>query len=138
MEKEKYLKLLENKYEEWRLNSLMRGLDECDLNKYEFAGDEIFGFITQDSIFTIVTSQIMLEVLDVLINKTHYEYIKNADSYAKYLMMLNMPFLKDKITWGKSIKGAWLDDDTKIHKILGTNIEFLTTFIKTLLKWVNE
>lgn len=135
--KEPHITLLENKYEEWKLHSLMGGYDECDLNKYEFVGDEIFNFVTYDNFYTIKLTMHMLEVLDVLIKKYNYSYLKEEDQYSNYLLMINMPFLINKIEWGTSIKGAWLDE-SKLYEILQVEIQDIVPFIKTLLEWVKE
>ena len=52
----------------------------------------------------------MLEVIDVIINQTQFEYIKDEAKYLNYLTMVNMPFLSNKIEWGTSIRGAWFDE----------------------------
>ena len=39
--------------------------------------------------------------------RTTFEYIES--NHFNYLLMVNMPFFKDKLEWGGSIRGAWWD-----------------------------
>jgi len=114
------------------------------ITKIEYLGETVFDFITYDSEMTLSMSHNMLEVLNCILNSKTFEYIKDKTNYINYLNMVNTPFLIDKLEWGTSIRGAWLDD-TEQHTIPllgkegGVPIEQyeLSVFIKDILEWVN-
>jgi len=110
-------------------------------NKLEFIGNTIFDFTTYDSDADERFAKKMIEVLDVILNKNTFKYQEESDEkYDNYLLMVNMPFLKDKLSWGTSIRGAWLEDyGDKTFKIdcdrLIITSKELKEFIKQLIEW---
>ena len=71
-----------------------------------------------------------------------FEYIEKEEQYTNYLIMINMPFLQDKLEWGSSVRGAWFDDAKSYHidplGKLKVNEGDLSIFIKILLDWIYE
>lgn len=123
-----YKKLLENDYLEVK--------EELGLkDKYEFLGNQIFDFLTDDGECDSIFAKEMCEVLKVLLNKTTFDYFKKAEgNYKKYLTMINTPFLINKINYGGSVRGAWLI--TESCNINGYVIDNLGEYVKDLLEWV--
>lgn len=110
-------------------------------SKMEFLGATIFDFTTYDGEIDILFAEKMVEVLECILNKTTFEYQSDKDKYINYLTMVNMPFLTDKLKWGGSIRGAWLDDYNQ-YKIDCDRLIIekgeLTDFIKQLIEWVRS
>lgn len=125
-----YNKILEDKYQEAK--SYIEDLE----NKDQFLGSFIFDFTTYDDEKDEYFALQMIDVINAIINNTTFKYIQNEDYYLNYLTMVNMPFLKNKLDWGGSIRGAWLDD-YKEYDIAGIKIEKeeLTNFLTQLIEW---
>jgi len=110
-------------------------------NKLEFIGSTIFDFTTYDNRVDEIFASKMITVLDVILNRATFEYQQeNNDNYYNYLLMVNMPFLQDKLEWGPSIRGAWIDDCTdKTFEIdcgrLIVKSKELKEFVKQLIEW---
>jgi hypothetical protein len=68
-------------------------------NKLEFLGEHIFDFTTYDGDMSERFAISMLSVISAISAKNTFDYIADEDNYVKYLTMVNMPFLADKITW---------------------------------------
>lgn len=118
-------------------------------NKFVFVGDYIFDFTTYDGSMSSFMAKLMLDVCGTILNGHTFKYVENKTNYLNYLLMVNMPFLEEKIEWGTSIRGAWFDecghrDDKEdyyvIAGIYGLNIpkEDIKLFISDLLEWVKK
>src|ERR1700742_4971988 len=68
----------------------------------------IFNFDTYDEKVAQLFGSQMIDTIESLLNRTTYEYIKNSE--ITFITMVNMPFLKGKLEWGVSIRGAWIDE----------------------------
>lgn len=78
-------------------------------NKIVFAAYHIFGLVTYDDEKAYEFMKVIIEVLQVIIEKD-YNYIGEEENYTKYLLVCQ--FLHDKfdcLEWGTSIRSAWLD-----------------------------
>lgn len=98
-----YLALLQHSFE------YQRG-DECPPDtKADFLSQYIFDFTTYDDDMGDLFGRKMVEVCEAINagNGKTFEYIKDEDNYRWYLLMVNMPFLANKLEWGTSIRGAW-------------------------------
>lgn len=126
-----------------QLETLYRGTKEGEesLSKLEFLSCYIFDFTTYDSGMDKIFAQKMLDVIECILNKTNFQYIKASnENYLNYLTMINMPFLKDKLDWGTSIRGAWfnLDNDCSIRLdeiLIPKGADKIELFMGELLKW---
>ena len=80
----------------------------------------------------------MIEVIESIINRTTFDYQK--ENYDNYLTMVNMPFLVDKLEWGGSIRGAWLDYSKEYTLSYDIKIEKdeIEPFLTQLIKWYYE
>lgn len=126
-----------------QLEALYRGTKEGEesLSKLEFLSCYIFDFTTYDSGMDKIFAQKMLDVIECILNKTNFQYIKASnENYLNYLTMINMPFLKDKLDWGTSIRGAWfnLDNDCSIRLdeiLIPKGADKIELFMGEVLKW---
>lgn len=85
--------------------------NECEsCSKLAFLGNVIFDFTTYDGEMDELFAEKMIEVIDSILNGKTFDYIKDRSNYINYLTMVNMPFLKEKIDWGTSVRGAWFDE----------------------------
>jgi hypothetical protein len=93
----RYTELLEQSYE---IQKKYLGVE----SKSEFLGDYIFNFYgTSDFLVRKAVG-----VCAAITNHSTFEYIgKSEEDHLWYISMVNMPFFKDKIEWGTSIRGAW-------------------------------
>ena len=127
-----FIEILEKEYQE------EKEYNECLGSRLDFIGETIFNFTMYDGVASERFALKMIEVIECIINRTTFEYQK--ENYDNYLTMVNMPFLVDKLDWGGSIRGAWLDyskeytisNDIKIEK------EEIELFLTQLLKWYYE
>lgn len=110
------------------------------LTKYEFLGG-VFNFVTYDKNIEKQMVKDMVEVLRAILNGETYEYIKSPSRHKKYIHMVNTPFLYEKINWGNSVRGAWLDNNKEYYISL-LEIEIpqgkIANFIKALIEWYDS
>ncbi len=109
--------------------------NECLDTRLQYVGNTIFNFTTYDGDADSRFALKMIEVLESIINRTTFEY--QIENYDNYLTMVNMPFLVDKLEWGSSIRGAWLDTAKKY--VLSNDIEIekdeIEQFCTQLIDW---
>jgi hypothetical protein len=141
----KYNQILDNLYKE----ELEEGCVPPS-SKLEYVGGHVFNFTTYHGELDIIFAKRMIEVLDSIVNRTTFDYIEKSQwHYENYITMCNMPFLFDKLEWGSSIRGAWLDEygyanqkQPRVYEIGCTNlvipIKDITKFCVDLLEWVKE
>jgi len=107
-------------------------------SKMEYLGSVVFDFTTYDGAIDVLFAEKMIPVLKCILNGKTFEYQENKEQYINYLMMVNMPFLVDKLEWGTSIRGAWFDDFREYEVDCGRikiKKEELTLFIADLIEW---
>ena len=103
-----FKELLEHSYE------VLKGSRECPPeNRLSFLGNDVFDFTTYDDEMDALFAKKALEVCEAISNRTTFDYQKDEENYKWYLLMVNMPFFKDKLEWGTSIRGAWWCDFEK-------------------------
>jgi hypothetical protein len=124
--------ILEKIYQEEKKYSI------CLSSRLDFIGETIFNFTTYDSDANEHFSLKMIEVIECIINKKTFEYQKeNKENYYNYLTMVNIPFLFNKLDWGGSIRGAWLDYSKEY--IISNDIEIkkneIEQFCIELIEW---
>lgn len=116
-------------------------------NRNQFLGSYIFDFTTYDNDLDEYFAKKMIEVINAILTQTTFDYIKDESNYLNYITMCNMPFLKNKLEWGASIRGAWFDNygypnegENKVYKI-GCGGEFIipksdvNNFMKQVIEW---
>lgn len=101
MTSSEYREMLEHSYKESQ-----RG-DSSPLSRLHYLSDYIFDFTTYDSAMSELFASKALEVCKAISDKATFDYIKDADGYRWYLLMVNMPFFAGRLEWGTSIRGAW-------------------------------
>ena len=104
MEKQDYRRMLEEGYAEVRA---FFDSASAPRSRLEYLGDYIFDFTTYDSDLGELFAGKALEVCAAISDGKTYDYIKDAEQYRWYLVMVNMPFFADKLEWGTSVRGAW-------------------------------
>lgn len=82
-------------------------------SKLEWLGDGIFDFTTYDGEMSAGFAEKAIEVCEAITNRTTFVYIGCIVQYQWFLIMCNMPFFADKLSWGTSIRGAWWDYSIK-------------------------
>lgn len=76
--------------------------------KCAFLSDAIFGLTTYDIGLDIEFGKYILEIMEVISNKTNFEYIKyEGDDYKKFILVANILDKYNWIEWGTSIRGCW-------------------------------
>lgn len=97
------IKELQDGFEESQYN-------ECKPSRLEYLAENIFDFTSYDSSVAELFAQGMIEVIECIVSRKTFEYHGQSEGkYMTYLTMVNMPFLKDKLDWGTSIRGAWIN-----------------------------
>lgn len=106
-----------------------------------FIGDHVFGFTTYDDYISRELAYQMVNTIKSILNKETFEYIKDSDNYMSYITMCNMPFLREKIDWGTSVRGAWFDTYAKKVFLVGeTEVPYkeMPEFFKQMIEWLVE
>lgn len=80
----------------------------------EYLAAEIFEFVTYDAAIDELFVRKAIEVMLAIDKRSTFEYQASDENYRWYLIMCNMPFFKDKLEWGTSIRGAWWDKNLTI------------------------
>jgi hypothetical protein len=82
--------------------------DECPpQGRLDFLGEHIFDFTTYESGMSELFASKAVEVCAAINDGKTFDYIKDADNYRWYLLMVNMPFFQGRLDGGTSIRGAW-------------------------------
>lgn len=127
----KFISVLNENYKFWNeINSIE--------SKLEYLGNIVFDFTTYSSNLDKYFAVKMLTVLEHIVNRTTFDYIKDINNHIEYITMCNSPFLTDKLEWGTSIRGAWLDG-ARPYKIDCGRIMIkegeLEEFVKDVIEW---
>ena len=82
--------------------------DECPADsKLEFVAMAFFDIYTYENSFCRTMARHCLDVCMAITNRNTFDYIADNDKHEWYLIMTHTPFIKDRIDWGTSIRGAW-------------------------------
>lgn len=127
-----------NKYKNYfdELYAEVKTYSECD-SRLEFLGSNIFDFDTDDSTVDELFATKMIEVIECIVNKTTFVYQENQENYINYLTMVNMPFLKDKLDCGTSIRGAWFDE-YEMSTYLKIPKSDILQYMQQLIEWAKD
>lgn len=113
-------------------------------SKYGFLA-EIFDICTDDSGKDSAQKYLvskMLEVIECIAKSKTYEYHeKSQENYLNFLTMVNMPFLVNKIEFGTSIRGCWLQAynlPIEINEILIKSNDELKEFMLDLVEFIKD
>lgn len=113
-------------------------------SRAEFVSKDVFCFTTYDSEVDEMLASNMLEVITCILDRKTFEFQGVCDeNYLTYLLMVNMPFLKNKLDWGGSIRGAWLHIREKEgFEVCCGEIQVpqdgAEAFFRDLISWVKE
>lgn len=98
-----YLRWLECGYAESRKN-----LGDIVGSRLEYLSEMFFNFTTYDGDMAALFAAKALEVCKAITFGTTFEYIRaSEENHRWFLIMCNMPFFQNKLSWGCSIRGAW-------------------------------
>jgi hypothetical protein len=125
------------------LEADFRETEHVQGDKLLYLGDCVFDFITYVDEYSKHFAAAMLRTLQRIQDGTNFDFIQaSEENHLEYLTMVNMPFLKDRLEWGTSIRGAWFDHGKEIE--VGNRfddtvfkMEF-SQYIKELLEWYND
>lgn len=94
----------------------MREFSDDEMSRLEFIADYVFKFTTYDSEMSELFVVKALEVCAAISEQRTFDYIKDAENYRWFLLMVNMPFFVGRLDWGTSIRGAWwVDEDQSLE-----------------------
>lgn len=131
-----FLEILSENYKHCN-DTMNMGLE----SKEEYVGSMIFDFTTYDGDLYSLFALEMIEVIDCILNRKTFKYIKDKNNYKNYILMCNMPFLVDKLEWGGSIRGAWFYQ-TKPYEFSCGEIKIgmgeMEQFFRELIYWVKN
>ena len=84
--------------------------EEPELSKEEYLAEHVFDFTTYDSKKSVLFGEWCVKVCKAITDKKTFDFIEIDDEhYRWYLLMINMPFFENRLSWGGSIRGAWWD-----------------------------
>lgn len=89
--------------------------DAIRQSRLMFLSRHIFDFTTCDGVMDELFAAKAVEVCDAITSKKTYEYIECDENYKWFLLMCNMRFFAENISWGTSIRGAWWKP--QLHKL---------------------
>lgn len=103
-------------------------------NKYEWCASEIFNLCTYDGELDELFVKKILEVCQVILNGENFKYIENKEQYIQYIAVCQLLRQMKWIEWGTSIRGAWIDEYSKVNIVDGVrltkdNLEALISFV---------
>lgn len=136
-----YKEILQERYEEFC--SWHDGSGESEpTTKQEFLSSNVFNFATYDAEIEHLFVTKALEVCDAISNRTTFEYIKDAENYKWFLIMVNIKFFEESIEWGTSVRGAWWDVHYENGKLENKYMIGLPKYVdmkqltKDMIEWV--
>lgn len=86
---------------------------------HEFLTDHVFGFTTYDTSMSEEFARRAVTVCKALQESSTFDLIRSPEQYQWYLIMCNMPFFRDRLGWGTSIRGAWWSYEPTILESCG-------------------
>lgn len=113
-----------------------------ELSKSEFLSSFVFDFVTYEEKFTELFVAKALEVCDAVSQGKTFDYIADEERRQWYLLMVNMPFFVDRLSWGSSIRGAWwefIQPDIGDHGAFGVrDSDQMEAFTKAMLMFIGS
>lgn len=156
MTKEEFKSALTNRYNDTKDLYEDSGSEEYTW-AWKFLSSDVMNYTTYDSDVDAVLVKWTLEVVEAILLRKTFEYIKEEPRYTRYLIVCNLPFLKGKLEWGGSIRGAWFDKGgyggivgalngppkkTPTYSMSCGEIEFeqnqICLFMEALVEWAKE
>lgn len=127
-----YKQLLEHSYAQECISASSR-----PASRLEYLADHIFNFTTYEQEMSEMFAARALLVCDAITRGKTFEYIAEDEDRMWFLLMCNMPFFKDRLDWGGSIRGAWWDhEDQELFTVgLWVGEEQPTTWKFTEEEW---
>lgn len=109
--------------------------------KNSYILNHIFYITTYDSLLDEKFVNDILEIMDVILKRKNFEYIKDETNYIKFITIVNL--IIETLDWGTSIRGCFFNKITVncflIKKELDDTIVFNNNDeIKELLDYLNK
>ncbi len=76
-------------------------------SRLEYLADHILNFTTYEQEMSEMFAGRAVLVCDAISRSKTFELVKDDTELMWFLLMCNMPFFKDRLNWGGSIRGAW-------------------------------
>lgn len=109
--------------------------------KNSYILNHIFNITTYDSDLDEKFVKAILEIMNVIIERKNFEYIKDENNYIKFITVVNL--ILESLDWGTSIRGCFFNKITVncflIKKELDDTIVFSNDDeIKELINYLNK
>ena len=139
--KEEFIRALDEAYAADRDLYLDHGGDPA-YAAYVFLAGSVFDFTLYDYAKEVQWAREMLRVIRAILGGTTFAMFSLPSSGEVYLKMVNMPFLKDLLTWGGSIRGAWFDTygDERFEYCCGSIVverKDVKVFMEAIMEWAD-
>lgn len=106
------------------------------MSRYEFASSHIFNLTTYDSAMDEILVKDIIEVLEQIIKRDNFNYIKDESNYKKYIIVCNMLEKLEWIDWGTSIRGAWLEPVFYVRTLNNGKLTFTAEILSMFIEWI--
>ena len=110
-----------------------------DGSRLEYLGGYVFNYTTYRSDLDEEFAKRTLKIIEVIHKRQNFEFISTEENHVEYITIVNMPFFRDKLEWGGSIRGAWFDE-YNVYKMDCERIVVeegeIHEFIQGLLDWI--
>lgn len=110
---------------EWlqKIHAVMEEItDDPERGRYETVAS-LFGIVTYDSGMDEALVRIMMPTLIAIGEGTTSKQTYNPQNHLNFCITVNMPLLKQRLSWGTSIRGAWYSFKVPFdphHGLVGT------------------
>ena len=102
-----WISVLENSYTKYlEINN--------SISRLEFLSEEVFNFTTYDRHLSEKMAKNALRIIDAITSQKTFEFIENIEDYELYILYVNLPFFKERLDWGTSIRRAWCPDERAV------------------------
>lgn len=126
--------IIKKLYEVWQKDVDINNDFSTEERKCIFLSEAVVGIETYDIELSLEFGKMILEVLIQIKKRTTFEYIKDKECYKKYILTCNL--IKDWLTWGTSIRGAWFGGRIDPHDSL-MNIGYYEDYIEVTEDFMN-
>lgn len=112
-------------------------------NKYEWCSNYVFDFATYDAELDEIFIKKIFEVCKAVLERRTFEFIEESDEkYRQFIIVCQIFYKFNWISWGTSIRGAWFEENRKeqspiIEGDIGT-VYFSEENLKLLIEFVER
>ena len=113
----------------------------CGESIYQWCASRVLDLATYDEELDELFVKKFIEICNIILSRRNSVCIENRDAYITYMLVCQLFYKNDWITWGTSIRGAWFDvgknakpildfDEKTIVPFTIENLKLLLTFIE--------